>query len=87
MAISKTILAKFVNEMTKPDMEFIISPADPCLLYRENNLGICMIIIYVDDMLLIGHKKSIQDLQKKVEKLYQSRKRATLQNTQGVSFI
>ena len=40
-----------------------------------------MIIIYVDDMLLIGHKESIQDLQKKVEKLYQSRKRATLQNT------
>ena len=39
---------KFVNEMTKIDVGFKFSEADPCLLYRENELGICMIIIYVD---------------------------------------
>ena len=36
---------KFVNEMIKIDVGFRISEADPCLLYRENKLGICMIII------------------------------------------
>ena len=30
----------FVNEMTKTDVGFKISEADPCLLYRENKIGI-----------------------------------------------
>ena len=35
------------------------------LLYRENKLGICMIIIYVDKMMVIGHNESIIDVQKR----------------------
>ena len=35
MPISKTVLEKFVNEMTKMDISFKISEPDPCLLYRE----------------------------------------------------
>ena len=56
VSTSKTILETFVNEMTKIDIGFKISKADPCLLYRENKVGICMIIIYVDAMMVIGHK-------------------------------
>ena len=26
---------------------FTVSPADPCMLFKENNLGICIIIMYV----------------------------------------
>ena len=59
----------FVNEMVKNDIGFEISEADPCLLYRENKLRICMIIIYVDDMMVIGHKESIIDVQERVEKV------------------
>ena len=55
----------FVNEMIKTDVGFRI---DPCLLYRENKLGICMIVIYVHDMMVIGHKESILDVQKKSKK-------------------
>ena len=58
----------FVNEMKKIDIGFKISEVDPCLLYRENKLGICMIIIYVDDMMVIGHKESIIDVQERVKK-------------------
>ena len=54
---------KFVNEKMKTDVGFKISEANPCLLYRENKPGICMIIIYVDDMMVIGHKESIIDVQ------------------------
>ena len=61
---------KFVNEMTKTDVGFKISETDPCLLYRENKLGICMIIMYVDDMIVIGHKESIIDVQERVEKVF-----------------
>ena len=62
MLISKTVLETFVNEMIKIDIGFKISEADPCLLYRENILRISMIIIYVDGMMVIGHKESIIDV-------------------------
>ena len=57
MPISKAVLEKFVNQMMKIDIGFKISEADPCLLYREDILGICMIIMYVDNMMVIGHKE------------------------------
>ena len=60
----------FVNEMVKIDVHFKISEADPCLLCRETKLGICMIMIYVDDMIVVGHKESITDVQERVEKIF-----------------
>ena len=39
---------KFVQKMNKLDSE--ISPGDPCLLYQEDKVGTCIIIIYVNDM-------------------------------------
>ena len=54
--------------MLRIDVGFKISEADPCLLYRENKLGISMIIIYVDDIMVIGHKDSIIDIQERVKK-------------------
>ena len=61
---------KFVNEMINIDVGFKISEADPCLLYRENKLGICMIIIYVDDMMVIGNEESIIDVHERVRKVF-----------------
>ena len=40
---------------------FQVSPADPCMLFKENELGVCIIIMYVDDMLIIGKKEQIED--------------------------
>jgi hypothetical protein len=54
----------FTSTMTGPETGFTISEADPCLLFRENELGICMVIIYVDDMLIIGHRDSINNFKK-----------------------
>ena len=45
---------KFVDTIKKEPFGFTVSPADPCMLFKENNLGICIIIMYVDDMLKIG---------------------------------
>ena len=33
---------------------FQLSEADPCMLYKEDERGIWIIIIYIDDMLTIG---------------------------------
>ena len=34
---------------------------DPCLLYRENNLGPEIFIVYVDYMLAIRYKPALMD--------------------------
>ena len=41
---------KFVDTIKKESFDFQVSPADPCMLFKENELGICIIIMYVDDM-------------------------------------
>ena len=35
---------------------------------QKNNLGICIIIMYVDDMYIIGKKEQIQEFATKIQK-------------------
>ena len=49
---------KFVDTIKKEPFGFTVSPADPCLLFKENNLRICTIIMYVDDMLIMDHSQN-----------------------------
>ena len=50
----------------KESFGFQVSPADPCMLDKQNELGFCIIIVYVDDMLIIGEKEQIQELTNKI---------------------
>ena len=59
---------KFVDTIKKESFGFTVSPADPCMLFKENELGICIIIMYVDDMLIIGKKEQVQDFASKIQK-------------------
>ena len=52
---------KFVNTVKQEPFAFQVSPADPRMLFKENELGVCTIIMYVDDMLIIGKREQIQD--------------------------
>ena len=36
-----------------------LSEADPCTFYKEDEKGACIIIIYIDDMLIIGKEEAI----------------------------
>ena len=40
---------------------FQLSKADSCMLYREDESRVCIIIIYIDDMLIIGKEEAIDD--------------------------
>ena len=53
---------KFVDTIKKEHFGFTVSPADPCMLLKENNIGICIIIMYVDDMLIIGKRSKYKIL-------------------------
>ena len=51
---------KFVDTIKKEPFGSTVSPADPCLLFKENDHGICIIIMYVDDMLIIGKRSKLK---------------------------
>ena len=38
---------------------FKCSEADPCMLYKEDGKGVCIIIIYIDNTLIIGKEEAI----------------------------
>ena len=59
---------KFVDTIKKEPFGFTVSPADPCMLFKENNLGLCIIIMYVDDILIIGKRAQIQELATMIQK-------------------
>ena len=46
---------------------FKLSEADPCMFYKEDVKEVCIIIIYIDDMLIIGKEEAIDDALKKVQ--------------------
>ena len=50
---------KLVDKMQEGG--FKLSEADPCMLYKEDEKGVCIIIIYIDDMLIIGKEEAIDD--------------------------
>ena len=54
-----------MNTVKQEPFGFQVSPADPCLLFKENELGICIIIMYVDDMLIIGKRNRCKILHPK----------------------
>ena len=59
---------KFVNTAEKESFGFQVCPVDPCMLFKQNELGICVIIMFVDDMLIIGKKEQIQEFTTKIQK-------------------
>ena len=58
----------FVDTRNKEPFGFTVSPTDPCMLFKETNLGICIIIMYVDDMLVIGKRAQIQEFATMIQK-------------------
>ena len=50
---------KIVDKMQEGG--FKLSEADPLMLYKEDEKEVCIIIIYIDDMLIIGKEEAIDD--------------------------
>ena len=77
---------KFVDTIKKEPFGFTVSPADPCMLFKENNLGICIIIMYVDDMLIIGKKEQIQEFATMIQKEFSVKIQHNLVDYLGCEF-
>ena len=77
---------KFVDTIKKEPFGFTVSPADPCLLFKKNDLGICIIIMYVDDMLIIGKTEQIEDFASKIQKEFSVKIQHNLADYLGCEF-
>ena len=77
---------KVVDTIKKESFGFHVSPADPCMLFKENELGICIIIMYVDDMSIIGKKDQIQDFASKIQKEFSVKIQHNLADYLGCEF-
>ena len=82
----RQIWKKFVETIKKEPFGFTVSPADPCMLFKENNLGICIIIMYVDDMLIIGKKAQIQEFATMIQKEFSVKIQHNLADCLGCEF-
>ena len=40
---------------------FKLRGADPCMLYKEYENGVCIIIIYINDLFIMGKEEAIDD--------------------------
>ena len=66
---------------------FKLSEADPCMLYREDERGVCIIIIYVDDMLIIGKEEAIDAAIKVLQGHFQVQDPTRLEDYLGVQIV
>ena len=41
---------------------------DPCLLTKKSKLGICYTAIHVDDNLIVGHMRAVEDIIQQIRK-------------------
>ena len=80
------MLKKFVDTAKKEPFGFTVSPADPCMLFKENELGVCIIIMYVDDMLIIGKKEQIQEFATKMQQEFSVKIQHNLADCLGCEF-
>ena len=66
---------------------FQLSEADPCMLYKEDERGGCIIIIYSDDMMIIGKEEAIDAAIKVLQGHFQVKDPASLEDYLGVQLV
>ena len=76
---------KIVNKMQ--ERGFKLSEADPCMLYNEDEKGVCIIIIYIDDMLIIRKEEAIDDAIKVLQGHFQVKDPTSLEDYLGVQVV
>ena len=64
-----------------------MSEADQCLVYKENQNGTCIILIYTDDMLIVGNLKAVDEAIQVLQQSFEVKAPTTLENYLGVQVI
>jgi Reverse transcriptase (RNA-dependent DNA polymerase) len=62
---------------------FMMNEIDPCLLYRQDECGVCIIALYVDDSILAGHQKAIDKAVKEIKSVFTIKVQGSLDDCRG----
>ena len=54
--------------MKKEPFGITVGPADQCYWFKENELGMCITIIHINDILIIVKNEQIQEFATKIQK-------------------
>ena len=84
--VARQFWKNFVNITKQKPFRFQVSPADPCMPFKENELGVCINIMYVDDMLIIGKKEQKQGFATKIQKEFSVKIQHNLTEYLGCEF-
>ena len=76
---------KIVDKMQEGG--FKLSEDDPCMLYKEYEKGVCIIIIYIGDMLIIGKKETIDHAIRVLQGHFQVKHPTSLEDYLGVQIV
>ena len=66
---------------------FKSSEADPCLVYKEDQIGVCIMLIYIDDMLIVGTTEAVDEAVQVPQQSFEVTAPATLEGYFGVQVI
>ena len=67
---------------------FKASEADPCLVYKDDQeTGVCIMLIYIDDMLIVGMSQAVKDAIQVLQQSFEVRKPTTLEDYLRVQVI
>jgi hypothetical protein len=58
---------KKFSDILVSKMNFSQCKSDPCMFIRRNNMGICIILCYVDDNLTVGDPRAIRETLKEIK--------------------
>ena len=76
---------KIVDKMQEGG--FQLSEADLHMLYREDERGVCIIIVYIDDMLIIGKEEAIDAAIKVLQDHFQLKDPTSFEDYLGVQIV
>ena len=66
---------------------FKSSEADPCFLYKEDQKGVCIMLIYIDDMLIVRKREAVNEAIQVLQQSVGVRPPTTLEDYLGVQVI
>ena len=59
---------------------FKSSEADPCMVYKEVQIGVCIMLVYIDDMLIVGTTEAINEAIQILQQSFEVKPPKTLEN-------
>ena len=66
---------------------FKSSEADPCLVYKEDQIGVCIMLIYIDDMLIVGTTEAVNEAIQILQQSFEVKAPTTLEDFLFVQVI